>query len=232
MSRTYRQLSRLSVLRAASMLMLAGSVLVAMPNPAAAAGPDTPLRVECPKIVCLDEDGDGFLNFHNEAYLVVFAADISGPVVRARTFRSPIINDVDSGETKFLNPPLQLWDFDGTGSPIANPDNLIFLGAMMESDENSARADAVRNTVQSQLFANLVAYKAGGLSRVSIISHLIFDMNVAIDQARDDDDRIGGVRELRWFASDVINARNGIQVRKVLAHVKTGASYQSHYTMD
>ena len=76
------------------------------------------------RLDCRDEDDDGLLDLSSEPYLVVFAADISGATSRVATVRSKVFGSVDTGDIHYSDPVLQVWDFDGTGSPILNPDKL------------------------------------------------------------------------------------------------------------
>jgi hypothetical protein len=249
---------RSPVVRAMSVLAVAGALLGSMPNPAAADGsliakefanlipatialqpsdtlgvPSTPLRLDFFKLICTEEADDGFFDLHSEPYLVVFAADISGPVPRSIGLRSSIFGSVDSGETHIQNPVLQMWDVDGTGSPIPDPNKVIFLCALMESDDSSARADTVRTQVGFVLFHQLRSYMNGGLSRASIISNLTADMNRVINANRGGDDRIGGVQELRLTLTDVERARRGTepQVIKTLRHVAGDADYTTVFVL-
>lgn len=243
--------------RALSLLAVTGSLFATMVRPAAADDftaanllsspliatmtqasgtlgvPSTPLRLDFTRLFCVDEQGDGVFDLHSEPYMVVFAADVSGPVPRVMVVRSQIFSNVDGNELHYVNPGLQLWDFDGTGSPILDPDKLIFLCALMESDDGSSRADTVRNRVRSDLFAKLLAYHSAGLSRATIVSNLTNDMNVAINASRGGDDRIGGIRELRLTLADVQRARQGTepQVTKVLVHSDSDSDYRTTFVL-
>lgn len=207
---------RLRTARVMSTLALVSGLLGAMAQPAKAqtTDPNRELRMDLTKLYCYREDGDGIFDLHDEPYLVMFAADLSGPVPRAFTIRSQIWGDVDGGETKYATQSMQVWDFDGTGSPILNPDKLIFLGAMMECDGpepgyNGEYADRVVYRVQSDLLPKLLAYKASGLSRDTMVKNLAKDMDIAVNAARSKDDRIGPVEELRLTMDDVLRARTG-----------------------
>src|SRR5262249_22262406 len=116
------------------------------------------------------------------------------------------------------NPVLQVWPFDGTGAPILHQDNVIFLVALMESDDGSARADKVRDRVQADLLPKLLGYKSSNLDRKTIVGKLSQDMLAVINSSRRGDDGIGGdTQELRLTASDLQTARQGYpEVEKTL----------------
>jgi hypothetical protein len=207
---------RFRLARVMSALAMASALLGAMAQPSAAqtTNPNTELRMDLSKLYCYREDGDGLFDLHDEPYLVMFAADLSGPVPRALTLRSQIWQNVDGGETHHATQSMQVWDFDRTGSPILDPNKLIFLGAMMECDGPQPGyfgeyADAVVYRVQSDLLPKLFAYHASGLSRDTMVKNLSKDMDIAINAARSKDDRIGGAVELRLTMDDVLRARTG-----------------------
>src|SRR5947207_4182845 len=103
---------RFPVARVMSVLAVAGALLGSMARPAAAqtTDPNTPLRMDFFKLECETEQGDGIFDLHSEPYVVVFAADLSGPVPRAMTVRSKIFGGVDSGETFYADTATQVWD--------------------------------------------------------------------------------------------------------------------------
>jgi hypothetical protein len=238
-----------SAARVMSVLAVTGALLGSLARPAAAQilnDPSTPLRMDFLRLDCYDEDDDGLLDLHSEPYLVVFAADISGPTPRVATVRSKVFGDVDGGETHYSNPVVQVWDFDGTGSPILNPDKLIFLGALLESDHpydwgQNERANRVVQRVNADLFTKLFGYHAAGLSRDTIVGKLTKDMEFAINEAinfdegpgTSKDDRIGSVQELRLTMDDVLRARSGpwVPVTKTLVHKKKGADYRTTFVL-
>jgi hypothetical protein len=140
---------------------------------------------------------------------------------------------VDSGETHYADPVTQIWNFDGGGSPIYDPDKVIFLVAVLESDDDyGIKANDVRNAVDQDLLARLLAYKAGGLSRADIVKRLLRDMDAVIDRARGADDVIGWSQELRLTMTDLLQARRGWPyVEKTLSHKKGDASYSTTYVL-
>jgi hypothetical protein len=224
-------------------LVVAGALLGSITRPTAAQStdpsPSTPLRMDFFRLDCRTEQGDGVFDLHSEPYLVMFTANLNPPQLlpHADVVRSQIFGDVDSGETHYADPVCQVWSFDGTGAPkpapIEDPDRLIFLAALMESDDGASRADAVRNRVQYLLRPKLTHYKIAGLSRETIVSNLIHEMNAAINSIRGGDDRIGGVQELRLTPADVQRARIGgqPQVVKTLVHKESGAEYWTTFVL-
>jgi hypothetical protein len=226
-----------------SLLAVTGALLGSMARPAAAQSTDpnpyTPLRMDFFRLDCRTEQGDGVFDLHSEPYLVMFTVDLNPPQLlpTGNAVRSQIFEDVDSGETHYADPVTQVWYFDGTGAPraapIVDPDRVIFLAALMESDEGASHADAVRNRMQYLLRPKLIAYKTAGLSREFIVNNLIRDMDAAITSIRGGDDRIGGVQELRLTLTDVLRARTGgqPQVMKTLVHKGGGAEYWTTFVL-
>jgi hypothetical protein len=225
---------RFPAARVMSVLVLAGALLGSMARPAAAQSqdPNTPLRMDFVRLDCQREMDDGGSDEHSEPYLVVFAADLQGPVVRARTVCS-IFSDVDSGETHYSDPVTRVWDFNGPGAPIADPDQVIFLCALLEADDDSIHVDDVSKKVQQDLSAKLMTYRAQGLRRDDIVAYLKRDMTTAINLSRHGDDWIGFPQELRLTMDDLKRARAGTQpqVIKTLWHQLGGASYSTTYVL-
>jgi hypothetical protein len=247
-----------SAARVMGVLAVAGTLLGGMARPAAAddasfgqwlaepltgviwqaydpaSDPTVPLRMDLWKVYCKNEQGDGIFDLHSEPYVVVFAADTSLWYSRAFAVRSQIFSNVDDNETHYATAGMQVYDFNGMGSPIVDPDKLIFLCALMESDDSASRADAVRNRVQSDLIGKLSAYRNAGYSRATIVSYLKNDMTNAINAVRGGDDRIGGVQEVRWTLAEVQHARTGTnpQATRVLTHVDSGAEYWTYFTLN
>src|SRR5688500_12671706 len=84
--------------RAMGVVAVAGALLGSMARPAAAQilnDPTTPLRMDFFKLYCQSEQGDGVFDLHDEPYVVVWAANLRGPVAEARTLYEPF-SDVDS----------------------------------------------------------------------------------------------------------------------------------------
>lgn len=101
----------------------------------------------------------------DEPYVIVTAIDlrssvsVSGltiPIPASRAFRYGPFRDVDAREThrpSFLS----FWGLNGEERALSNPDDAIFLVALMENDDGNAEAlrGLVAASVNSALFASL-----------------------------------------------------------------------------
>jgi hypothetical protein len=184
------------------------------------------------KLHCSGEARDG--TGHADPYLVIFVADISDPKnIKATTVRTLIFSEMEKGDDAHQSLTVL------RPTPIPDPANLIFLVALMESDNGPAQAERVRARVNTFLIPRLQVNAAAGLPRFQIIDHLYLAMNAAIEEARvdrveDEDDRIGDVIELQLSPSDVHNAREGgLAVVKTLSHTfGSRVAYQSTFVLD
>jgi hypothetical protein len=225
---------RRTAARAMSLAAITALVLGALPSPAVAQTPaGKPLRCILMRLTCEDESNDNTWPNpdHDEPYVLVFAADLRGPVARGTVF-SRSYDDVDTNETRAVN--LQFWSLDGsTGSPIASDNDYIFLAAMLEDDGNLSH---VTRIVRNTLLGRLDAYRLSGLSRAAMTSRLIEDMDLVIESARrnsgDADDRIGGIFEIVWGANGLNAARAGHAVELFPRFVGSGSSYKLHFRLE
>ena len=110
--------------------------------------------------------------------------------------------------------------------------SLIFLVAVLEEDDWT-KPNEVRNAVQQDLFARLLAYRSAGLSRDALVKNLRRDMSAVIDRTRGDDDIISWTQELRLTMDDILRARTGpwVPVTKTLWHEKGSAKYSTTYVL-
>lgn len=182
----------------------------------------------------------------DEPYVVFFIADISeslNPLAKTLISRAKVFEDTEEGKTKYQS--LLLWGLNGKPAPMANPDNVIILAAVVENDES--RIDTVTSIVQTKLFANLTAYN--NPDRATLVKKLIKDMHHAIALGEmacgvrgvtlwlsqlgiNQDERVGKPKELRLTWDDVMNAHNNIWVPKVLEIKGDGCHYRLHFGFD
>ncbi|CAG0941792.1 hypothetical protein ANRL1_00695 [Anaerolineae bacterium] len=192
-----------------------------------------PLTLTVTKLTC-KVDTDEFDS--DEPYIIVFTANLSNQVINipgggkiiipaTRTTLIGPWDDFDTGETGSpVAPPPGLpldspwifvvgwpcWATDGKPAPIASPNNVIFLVALLEHD--GGEPNSVRAAVQAGLSANLQGYvNDTSLSRAQMIQNLVKDMNGLIDfaaQSLDGDERIGSAKELQFTAAEMAEARS------------------------
>jgi len=203
-----------SLVRFGLVLAVAGVALAASGRPAEATHR---FDIQLNQLRCVEEtDGLG----SDEAYAVVYAADLHPTVPESMAIRTRLFTDLESDENHDLRPPVRVWGFFGGARTITNVSNVVLLAAVLESD-GSDRA-LVQSTVQAHLDAilpGLVAnYRAGRITRAVLGARLITAMNHALDLARADggDDRLGSAQEVRpdpatgdTLADVLADAQNG-----------------------
>jgi hypothetical protein len=190
-------------------VVIASALMTSALRPAPAQSTDTSLRLNFTSIRCVVESGDnlGGLPFGvaDETYAVFWVGDIRGTNAIGQAFRTNVFEGFDDGETR--GQTVGLWHPFGVPFPILNRDDIILLAAVLEEDDN--RAKAVRDQVNNDLNARLPVYKASGLSHEVMVANLKLDMERAINSARRGDDRIGPVKEIRPSEANLQAARNG-----------------------
>jgi hypothetical protein len=203
---------RRAATRAASLGAVTLLMLGTLPGAAVAQSAAKPLQVYLWQLHCVQESDDGLLSFSDEPYVMVFAADLRGGTAQARVrnywyFHGMSTGDTDDAEFRF-------WSLDGTtGSPIGSDDDYIFLVALMESDDGwGSNLTRVETRMTNFMIPRLRSYKQSGLSRASMASLLRADMDLAIEAARDNDDRIGGIYEVLWGPNGLRAAQAGYPV--------------------
>jgi hypothetical protein len=207
--------ARRAVVRAASLGAVTLLMLGTLPGAAVAQSTAKPLEVYLWKVHCVQESDDGLLSFADEPYVVIFAADLRGGTAQASVRLFWYFDGMSTGDT--LDGRLRFWSPDGTtASPIGSDDDYIFLVALMESDDGyGANMTRVKTTMTNSMIPRLKSYKQSGLSRASMASLLRADMDLAIEAARDNDDRIGGIYEVLWGPNGLKAAQAGYPVELI-----------------
>ena len=190
----------------------------------------------------------------DEPYVIVAAVSLSSvPRSLEVTLYGPW-SDVDSGEvhSTFKIPPgapqavidalknlvvlrTPFWSLDNkSAAPIAKPDDVVFLAAVLERDDG--KPEAARGFVKGLLTATL----ASGLTlqRDVLVNKLIHDMDSALavpGQAPDlgffsPDDRIGGTQELKLRPRDLARAEAG-SVEKRLRFIGSSGEYSVNFVL-
>jgi hypothetical protein len=196
-------------------------------------------------VVDTDEDAS------DEPYVIVCCVDVSrrvgGLVVPSVWTRlvGPWAS-ADQGDllvTTPLLPPslppkiwrMPFWDINGQVRAIEDPDEVIFLVAMMEHDDSAT-------AMMRQAVNGAVTGTAAGtvnnlaLDRDGIVRELRAAMRDAIDGVRqipviNTDERLGGVQELRLTSDHLERSAEGEEVRLNLTFNGDGGSYRLEFIM-
>jgi hypothetical protein len=148
---------------------------------------------------------------------------------------------VGSNETHFTNhlssfnrPPF--WNLSGQASPIAHPQDVIFLVACMENDGSSP--DTIRGVVRTELLAARATNT--NLAYSAYVTNMVSNMTAIIDTARlvpgkpsiNFDDLIGGVQQLSLSTNDLATLNRIEPVTKTLRFTQrnAGGTVMNDYT--
>ncbi|TCP67104.1 LGFP repeat-containing protein [Baia soyae] len=169
----------------------------------------------------------------DEPYLFVAAINLAATVTIAgfpvplpayEVVRYGPYGGVDGAETHAAGDISQcFWGLDNRSTPLDNPDQVIFIFALMENDNGNAEAlrDFVKGTISSTLFGSL------NLSRPDRVTKLIRDITgilktpTSIGLNLDD---VISVQELR-FTRDELNAANPSVFEKSVRVQGDGGDY-------
>ena len=88
----------------------------------------TNFRIAFMEMRCLEETSESSAS--DEPYALFFSADLTGPLPNANLFRTQVFEDTDKGELK--KQWVRIWGTNQTPQPIADPDKVILLAALME----------------------------------------------------------------------------------------------------
>jgi len=173
------------------------------------------------RIACVVKDSFG--TDSDEPYVIVFVASLANthlsigdgnlPVIGARsTLYGPFDQEqsMDGGDVRTLHNPDLCWGINGHPHDISNPQDVIILVGLLESDHDAAFANHVRNIAHGLTYAALTGYVAAGMDRATIVQRLRSDMQGGLDTGRrtgvEHDERLGAVQELRILPEDLANA--------------------------
>ena len=116
------------------------------------------------------------------------------------------------------------WGLTGNSAPLTNPNDVIFLTAVMENDDG--KANTPRLAAQQATIASLLATTA--LSREDRVKKLIKDMQAALGLPTGGpnfDDRIGAPQELRLTDEQIKAAQKKPQALPALEFKQGDADY-------
>ncbi|MEV0729811.1 hypothetical protein [Polymorphospora sp. NPDC050346] len=169
----------------------------------------------------------------DEPYMIVAAVDlrssvnvqgISIPIPASRVFVYGAFGDVDEQETH--QAPFQsFWGLFGEERTLPNPDDAIFLAALMEWDDGNAHAlrNIVAGSVNSALLASL-----GVTDRATRVGLVLQAFNSAIQTPTggpSTDEWIGLGQEVRFTREDIVLAETGNPARRSLRYRGDGGDY-------
>lgn len=179
---------------------------------------------------CHEETADGGAS--DEPYMIVVSVDLRAvgtvpgmpAVPESRAYVYGSFSNVDAKETHGV-PFQSFWGLSGEERALPNPDDVIFLAAVMEWDDGDAHM--LRGIVAAQVAAELLAsisVRDRG-ERVRRVSQA-FDSALRTPTGFPNlDDRIGGVQELRFTTGDIGFAETGNTARQSLRYRGDGGDY-------
>jgi hypothetical protein len=200
---------------------------VATSTPSTTTDPSaTPLQVNLSTLKATTTTGEVG---NDNPYVVLFSADLSQAAVTAKTQRT-IVFKMGKGDTRTSS--LQPWSIAGGKAAIKDTDDVLVLAALMENDGSDPQV--VTDTVDSRV--RQVLRDNYHLSRSSLVSKLLTEMNNALDDASkasgiNHDDRIGNAKSVSITPGNVLDAANGISVPLPLTFTGWGANYTANFTL-
>jgi hypothetical protein len=171
----------------------------------------------------------------DEPYVLVTAVNLAS-VITVAGFPVPLpafevtlygpFDDVDSGETHQAPGAAQsFWNLQGADAPITDPDQVIFLVALMENDNGDPQA--LRGIVKGEVGGSILG-SLGNPDRNVKVATLIRDIDSALGTptgAPNFDDQVGPVQELRFTADELRLVESGQTVSKVVTCNGDGGEY-------
>jgi hypothetical protein len=169
----------------------------------------------------------------DEPYLLIYALDVPKLTPKVNLPKPKVTKiewqGLDEGDT-LAAPGNILWGMSGAPAPLASPDDVIILAAMIEHDDT--KTEAVRTLVEDQMAITLTTNITSVGNRTEFVSRLINGMNGAIAAATsvalglpDPDDPIGSAQELRLTKADLGKAYHFGSWTRTLTFSGDGASY-------
>ncbi|GAB3017780.1 LGFP repeat-containing protein [Spirosoma pulveris] len=174
----------------------------------------------------------------DEPYLLVTTVNLASsvsvagfpvPIPAYEVFLYGPFGDVDKGETH-PGPGIAqpFWGLDRAPAPLADPEQVLFVVALMENDDGSPGnlRGIVKGIVAGSVLSSL------SLSRVDKVAALIRDVNSAIATptgAPNFDDTVGMPQELRFSGDELRQAESGLVVSKSLVFAGDGGRYTLNF---
>ncbi len=188
----------------------------------------SPITIAVREIKCIEETNEVG---SDEPYVLVVGVNLKAFVPNVEAVLYGAWNDVDTGETHGtmpippnINPNVldalpiiwrkPFWGLNGQPAAIDNPDDVIFLVALMENDDGKPKA--ARGLVKGAVVASLASSTQE--SRAVRIQKLIADMNSALaipTGAPNFDDQVGSPQELRLTSQDLSLASTKVHTKSL-----------------
>ena len=168
-----------------------------------------------------------------EPYLLIASFDMRPLTLGINVVKIGPWSGIDSNDTGYAshlapqnNPAF--WDLNGQGSPIAHPEDVIFLVALLERDGSSP--DNIRGAVRAELLAAQVTNTT--LAYTAYVTNMISNMTGTIETSRllpgkpslNVDDLIEGVKHLSLSTGDLANLHMLTPVTKTLRFTQRKAN--------
>lgn len=152
-----------------------------------ASNPAIPLTISFDRLTCIRETSE---LGSDDPYVLFCVSDLAVPLA----IQTPtLVNITDTfsmgeGDTRRQGDGQRgnrrrlglLWGLRGRAAPIARPDDILVLVALIESDGGPRVALSVRSVVQSVMAANVMWYQNAQLPRAEMIRRLRDDLRGAI----------------------------------------------------
>ena len=116
----------------------------------------------------------------------------------------------------------------GGEQPLAHPDHVIFVAALMEHDDG--HPDGARGVVAAQVSAALAA--GVGEDRPRLVARVIRAVSSALQLPTGFpslDEKVGEPQELRFTVDDLARAETGLPARQILRFQGDGGDYSLHF---
>jgi len=218
------------------------------------------VSVTLTKIHCIEETDESSAS--DEIYVVAFTADMGGISqdvidglgllglseddaksvaskvgLKQMTKVTNVYEDFDKGEDR--QPNLKLWGLNNKPRALPNPEDVIFLVAMMENDNSSHTV--VRDTVDAMTIVRLVNLLGAGFDRADIVNELRQTMFGALNtgalagagsatEALNIDERLGYPTELTLTLQDRIALLQGVSsVNKEMTFEGSDGKYKLYF---
>lgn len=188
-------------------------------------------------ITCVDKQS--FANDSDEPYVLVFSANFLNGAAKTTLYGR--YGSMDDGDVRNLfkdgKKPELCWGTSGAAVDIVNPDNVLLIAALLESDTDPEHAQGLRATTHSVLVGALAStvmnFISGSMTREALVKEMIKAFAGAIDAIvtivpsdfEDSDDRLGKPQEVRLLPDDVTSARAGANVHKQLVFTNANSDY-------
>jgi hypothetical protein len=182
------------------------------------------IQIYLSNLHCFEETSE--LSASDEPYVLVTAVDLTPGAPAFDVVRYGPFEDVDDGETHFAPGIAQsFWGITGGPAVLTNPDQVIFVVALMEHD--AGRPGTLQGIVKGIVGGSVLGSLT--LDRGSKVAALIRDVSSALGTpsgpSLDQDDNVGDPQELRFSREELAQAESGQTIAKILDFSGDGGHY-------